>query len=55
MLNLMHKLILGGVGEGKVYFSFLKSVKKGSQSLILPPWQLCSLPYVVHYLLVISM
>ena len=31
----MHKLILGGLGEGKVYFSFLKSVKKVSQSLIL--------------------
>ena len=35
MLYLMHKLTLGGVREGKVYFSFLKSVKKVSQSLIL--------------------
>ena len=35
ILNPMHRLTLGGVRERKVYFSFLKSVKKVSQSLIL--------------------
>ena len=43
--------MLGGVGEGKVYFSFLKSVKKSvsvinfaSLAVVLPSLQ-CTLPF----------